>query len=251
MNSNFKGHIVHTADWNHSLDLAGKAVAVVGTGASAVQVIPSIADKVRRLEIFQRNAPWTVTRGQVTFPTIAKAIFRYVPFVMRAYRCMIFWTNEFLLSSFRVGTLFSKLGPLDHHFSLWRHIKDSSLKKLLTPTSAVVSKLVKKTHDLLPALAKPNVCVHTSEIEKIVEDGLLTANGQHVPVDIIVLATGFKVHDYFAPMKIIARNGLDLLELWLKESPKGYYGICANKVPNNFVIIGPGTVSNGSANILD
>lgn len=241
-NTSFKGKIVHTAEWDHSLDLSNKTVAVVGTGASAVQVIPGIVDSVKKLAVFQRNAPWTVTRGQMSFPWLLRKIFRYVPFVMRAYRNTLFWLNDFTHSAFRVGSLFSALGPLNHYLTVWWYVKDPVIKKLVTPTYAFGCKRIVKTDDFIPALVKPNVSIHTERIERLDETGLVKTSGQHVPVDVIVLATGFRVHDYFAPMRIIGRDGLDVLEMWRKESPKGYYGMCAHQIPNNFVIIGPGTV---------
>jgi cation diffusion facilitator CzcD-associated flavoprotein CzcO len=243
--SPFKGPIVHTAEWDHSLDLKGKTVAVIGTGASAVQVVPSIVDTVKSLEVFQRNSPWTVMRGQIAYPWIMKVIFRYVPFVMRAYRNVLFWTNELVHSTFREGSIFSKLGPLDHLIAVWRHTlghpNRERMRELLVPTYAFGCKRIVRTDDFIPALCKPNVRVHTDRVDHVTEHGLVTTAGQTVAADVIVLATGFKVHDYFAPMRIFGRNGLDVFEMWKREHPKGYYGICANNIPNNFVIIGPGT----------
>jgi len=246
----FTGPKMHSAEWDHSIELKDKVVAVVGSGASAVQIIPNIVDKVKKLISFQRNAAWVTPRLQVEFPSVVKWTFAYVPGVQWTLRQLIFWTNEMRFPAFQADSLLSGVAMKLGKFHLNRQIKDPELKEKLTPKYKFGCKRITPSEVYYPALARNNATVITSKITEVTHDTIVTADGTRVKPDVLILATGFKVQDYFAPAEIIGKGGVDVLQKWKKETPTAYCGIVTHLGPNGFFILGPNTALGHNTIIL-
>ncbi|KAJ6640762.1 Baeyer-Villiger monooxygenase, partial [Pseudolycoriella hygida] len=239
----FKGPTIHTAEWNHEIELKNKKVAVIGSGASAVQVIPSIVDSVETLHCYQRKPPYILPRAQCSFPGSVKFIFRHFPVVMRLFRYIIFTVHELLYSAFRPGSLMYRLisrvskayrqNVLKNHKHLWDD---------LTPKYTIGCKRVILSEQYYPAMARPNVQLHTSPIDNIVDQTIYTKDGSKNEIDVLILATGFRVSDYFGPLEVIGKGGKNILKSWMDDRPRSYYGVSFCDTPNYFYLLGPNTV---------
>jgi len=213
----------------------------MGSGASAVQIIPEIVDKVKRLEVYQRNAAWVVPKMQFPFSSYTKWAFANVPGFQWSLRNLIFWSNELNISAFRVNTIMGKLSVMLGNYQLNRQVPDPELREKLTPKYPFGCKRVTPSNEFYPALCKPNVNVITSKITDVTKDAITNEDGTCVKPDVLILATGFKVQDFFAPLQITSKGGEDLLKKWKKEGPCAYMGITCHSTPNAFFILGPNT----------
>ncbi|KAG0050650.1 hypothetical protein BGZ83_004583 [Gryganskiella cystojenkinii] len=239
----FTGPKWHTAEWNHDFDLTGKRVAVVGSGASAIQVVPSIVDKVNTLEFYQRTATYIIPRRNVNNSALIKFLFRYIPFVHFIFYKLTYWGSEFTIRAFSTKKrhVVSRIAAyfLAWSFRYW-HIRDPALRKKLTPTYAMGCRRIVVSSDYLPALVKKNINVHTETITGIKGNSLMLKDGSVQEVDALILATGFQVQDVLKEGFVIGKNGCDLAKVWGKN-PKTYYGITAAETPNMFFLLGPST----------
>jgi cation diffusion facilitator CzcD-associated flavoprotein CzcO len=235
----FAGETWHSAAWNHDVPLAGKRVAVIGTGASAIQFVPRIAPQVGKLSLFQRTPPWILPRPDHTFTRAEEAAFR-VPGVRWAYRAMLYWRHEVTAIPF---TLEPRILELAQRLAVWnlkRRVKDPALRAKLTPDYTMGCKRILMSNDYYPAVARDNVDVVTAGIREVTPGGIVTADGVHHDVDVIIFGTGFDVHDYVGPVRVTGRGGLDLGDAW-RISPEAYLGTTMPGFPNAFVIVGPNT----------
>jgi cation diffusion facilitator CzcD-associated flavoprotein CzcO len=240
----FAGPAFHTARWRHDVDLAGRRVAVVGTGCTAIQVVPSIQPRVAHLDVYQRSPGWTLPKGDFAYSARAQRLFERVPFVQKLDRLATFAAME-------AGTAGMTrhrwiLAPLRGvaRWQIRRHVKDPELRRKLTPTDEIGCKRIMLTDDWYPALARPNVDLVTDRIAEVTEDSIVTADGTARPTDVLVLATGYRAHDFVAPMDVVGRGGRTLAEEW-GDVPKAYLGTTVPGFPNLFLLYGPNT--NGGA----
>lgn len=258
----FKGDLFHSARWPAGFDVSGKRVAVVGTGASAYQIVPSIVDSVSALEVFQRNPPWmlpTPNYHDEIKPGMAWLL-HHVPYYGRWFRFWQFW----IAAEGRLPLVEVEPG-WDHPISVGsaneglrleciEHLKTQlsdrpDLLKKLTPNYPPGAKRMLRDNGVwAAALKQPHAKLVTNKIEKIEEGGIVTEDGQLHEVDVIVLATGFQASDYLAPIKVVGRGGKDLHEWWAGDC-RAYLGITMPGFPNLFMTGGPttGVVVNGSA----
>ncbi|HEV2611653.1 MAG TPA: alpha/beta hydrolase fold domain-containing protein [Noviherbaspirillum sp.] len=235
----FKGKAFHSAEWDHSYDLSGKRVAVIGTGASAVQFIPKIAPQVSHLAVFQRTPVWVLPKMDRPISSRERAIYEHVPGAMGAFRNLIYWRQEFTA----LGFLHPKLMKRAEELALRhvrRQISDPTLRKKVTPRYTLGCKRVLISNDYFPALARPNVHLVTEGVDEITERGVLDRSGVEHPVDTIIYGTGFRVTDLLSPVRIIGRNGVDLNEAW-RNGPEAFLGLMAAGYPNLFMLLGPNT----------
>ncbi len=245
----FDGPAFHTAEWQHEVDLAGKRVAVIGTGCSAIQVVPAIQPEVGQLDVYQRSAGWTIPRMDYAYPDWAHSLFRRVPAVRRLDRTSVFafhelagaamTTQQWLLPAFRA------IGRRQ----ISRAIDDPELRRKLTPTDELGCKRVMLTDDWYPALAQPNVELVTERIEAVTPSGIRDASGAERPAEALILATGFSTHDFVAPMEICGREGRSLVEEW-REVPRAYLGLTVPSFPNMFLLYGPNT-NGGTGSVIN
>ena len=241
----FGGELFHTAQWDHDVDLTGKRVAVIGTGASAIQVVPAIAGKVAHLDLFQRTAPWVMPRNDRPYTAVEKAAFRLLPPVQAAYRAGIYWGLEARVPLFaRVPVLGQVMGRGATAIAT-RHIHsaidDADLRAAVTPDFAIGCKRILISNDYYPALARDNVDVITSGIARVTPTGVVTRDGEERPVDVIIVATGFHTTDLPIADHIKGRDGRTLADTWRESGMAAHKGTTVAGFPNLFLIVGPNT----------
>jgi cation diffusion facilitator CzcD-associated flavoprotein CzcO len=237
----FAGKLFHSAAWDHDYSFEGKTVAVIGTGASAIQFVPRIQPRVARLALFQRTPPWIMPRRDRPISERAQRLFRRLPLSQRLLRYAIYWQHEARAMAFAFYPRLMK-GPtafsLDY---LARRVPDTALRGRLTPNYRFGCKRVLLSSDYYPALAQPNVELVTTPIGQIATDGIITVDGRHHALDAIVCATGFQVNDAGAPFTVIGAKGADLDARWRRDGPEAYLGTSVAGFPNFFMIVGPNT----------
>jgi cation diffusion facilitator CzcD-associated flavoprotein CzcO len=237
----FAGPAFHTAAWDHSVDLAGRRVGVIGTGASAIQVVPEIAETAAHLTLFQRTPPWIMPKNDRAIPERAKARYRTLPFARRLERARLFWLHEVraLLGFTKVSKLTGQAEALARRH-LAKAVRDKDLRAKLTPNYRLGCKRVLISDDYYPALQRANVSLETDAIARITGSGVTTEDGRSHALDVIVYATGFDVTATFARMNLVGRDGLRLTEAWA-GGMGAYQGITVAGFPNYFMLLGPNT----------
>jgi len=237
----FAGKTFHTARWDHDYDLAGKRVGVVGTGASAIQVVPAIAPIVGKLSVFQRTPAWVMPKGDRTISERTRRLFRRYPVAQRLLRGLLFWISEIrgpllFLDAPRISKL-PEAASLAH---LRKSVADPELRRKLTPTFQFGCKRVLISDDYWSTFERENVELVTEGIERIVQDGIRTRDGRTHPLDAIIFATGFAVGLARAPFPVTGLGGRTLDEAW-RGGAVAYKGMCVAGFPNWFTIMGPNT----------
>jgi len=233
----FGGTSFHSARWNHSCDLAGQRIAVIGTGASAIQFVPQIAEQASRLTVFQRTPPWIHPRPDVAIPARMRAAFRTAPVTARALRDAIYLAAEARAVGFTISPRL--MAPLE--MMAVRHLKsqvtDPALRARLTPDYTIGCKRILLSSDYYPALQRPNVSLVTDDITEISESGVRTADGTEHPADVIIYATGFTVIESVTSLNVAGRDGRKLAP----ETLEAYRGVTVTGFPNLFLLLGPNT----------
>ena len=236
----FTGKTFHSAEWDHSYPLAGKRVAVIGTGASAIQIVPQIAPLVEKLVLYQRTPPWIMPKPDRPISEREQELFRALPVLQKLRRGLIYWTMELRGLGFAVDPRLNRaLGALGRWW-IRRQIQDPVLRAKVTPTYLAGCKRILIANDYYPALTRPNVEVITDPITEVTEHGIRTADGSHHELDAILFATGFRVSDLLTPMVIHGRNGQELNAAW-REGASAYLGTTMSSFPNLFMLMGPNT----------
>jgi cation diffusion facilitator CzcD-associated flavoprotein CzcO len=236
----FAGTAFHSAQWDHSCDLTGKRVAVIGTGASAVQFVPKVAERAASLRVFQRTPPWIQPKPDFVFPAWARAIFRCVPGAARAFRDVIYWVLEARAVGFTINPKLMAPQEKLARAHLARQVPDPELRAKVTPDYTIGCKRILLSGDYYPALSRPNVDVVTDAITEITETGLVTADGTAHDVDVIIYGTGFKVTDALAGQRIVGRGGVKIQEAWA-DGIEAHHGVTIAGFPNLFLLLGPNT----------
>lgn len=236
----FAGPAFHSAQWDHSCDLSGKRVAVIGTGASAIQFVPQIAKQAGQVYVFQRTPPWLNPRPDFEIPPAVRAMFRAAPPTMRAFRDGIYWLLESRGVGFAVHPrLMAPLqGMAERHIE--RQIDDPGLRAKVTPDYMVGCKRLLLSSDYYPALNRPNVDLVTDPIAGITETGLVSADGSAYDVDVIIYGTGFKTVEAITELNVSGRDGVKLQDVW-RGGVEAYHGITVPGFPNFFLLLGPNT----------
>lgn len=237
----FQGKVFHSSEWDHNYDLNGKRVAVIGTGASSIQIVPNIAPLVSQLTVFQRSAAWVTPRRNRKISVFEKWLFKNLPFTQKAIREGMYWFREWLGKSF-VGNktihALSKMVAMKH---LKKHIKDPELRAELTPNYEIGCKRILISDDYYPAFNRPNVQLVTSPIAEVTPTGLLTEDGKSHPADAIVCGTGFVAADIEMYTRVSGLGGRSLNQEWAQHSAEGYRGTTVSGYPNLTFILGPNT----------
>jgi cation diffusion facilitator CzcD-associated flavoprotein CzcO len=237
----FEGPMMHTARWDHDVDLSDKRVAIVGTGASAVQVVPTIAPIVAMLTVFQRTPAWVVAKFDRVYPKWLRRLLGRAPFLLRASRFVKYWVSELRGPIvFFNSKILSTIGVLLSKWNLRRQVKDPELRKKLTPTFQFGCKRVLVSDDYWAAFERENVDLVTDSIAAIERKGVRTADGALHEADAIVLATGYKLGLATAPFPIVGRGGRTLDEAW-SNGAVAYKGMTVAGFPNWFIMMGPNT----------
>jgi cation diffusion facilitator CzcD-associated flavoprotein CzcO len=235
----FQGTVFHSATWNHQHDLSSERVAVVGTGASAIQFLPRIQPLVGRLHLFQRTAPWIMPRRARPISRLERAVYRRFPAAQRLMRAAICWAREV----YAIPLLNAGLAPITRALgraNIRRHVADPVLRGKLTPDYAPGCKRILISNDYLPALSQPNVEVVTDGIAEVRPHAIVTADGVEREVDTIIFGTGFHVTDFPTAHRIRGRDGRTLAETW-DGSGQAHRGTTVAGFPNLFLLLGPNT----------
>ena len=234
----FSGRCFHSQAWDHTCDLAGKRVAVIGTGASAIQIVPAIAPRVARLDLYQRTPPWILPRRDRRFARPARALLERLPLAGRLLRASIYCRLEARALSFTVAPELLELGERAARAHLARQVPDPALRRALTPDYALGCKRVLLSDDYYPAVGRRNVELITDPIRAIEGDRIVTTGGRARAVDAIILATGFRATSPIPPGLFLGSGGRDLTDVWA-DGPEAYKGTAVAGFPNLFFLVGP------------
>ena len=237
----FAGHRFHSATWRHDVDLTGRTVAVVGTGASAIQFVPAIADSVGHLTVFQRTPPWIVPRSNPDIEPPRRDRYRKLGVLQRLQRARTFWTRELLAVAMTRRTAWLKRGEDLARRHLEDQVADPGLRAALTPDYALGCKRVLLSDDFYPALQRPHVDLVTTSIAKVVPDGIVTSDGVHHPADVLIEGTGFRVTDHPMHHNVVGTSGRSLAADWAERGMTAHLGTTVHGFPNLFLITGPNT----------
>ncbi len=236
----FAGEAFHSARWNAEYDLTGKRVAVIGTGASAIQFIPPIAAQVAQLHVFQRSAAYVLSKPDRAYRPWEIAVMRRLPWLQKLDRGLKYVQHESRVLAFTVFPNMMKGMQFLFRQNLKRGIQDPAFRQRLVPDYPMGCKRILISNDYYPALERANVEVVNEDIEAVTATGVRTADGREREVDAIIYGTGFAATDFLAPMHITGLGGRDLNAAW-KEGAEAYLGISVSGFPNLFILYGPNT----------
>jgi cation diffusion facilitator CzcD-associated flavoprotein CzcO len=236
----FAGDSFHSAHWDHSVDLSGKRVAVIGTGASAIQFVPAVARQAAHLSVYQRTPPWIHPRPDVAIPDRMQVALGAVPGAARALRYAIYWLLEMRALGFAVDPRLMVPLAAQARGHLRRQVPDPALRARLTPDYTIGCKRILLSSDYYPALQRPNVSLITDRIGEVVPSGVVTTDGTPHPADVLIYGTGFRVVDAAAELNVTGRDGVKLADAW-QHGVEAYRGITVPGFPNLFLLLGPNT----------
>jgi cation diffusion facilitator CzcD-associated flavoprotein CzcO len=244
----FAGPAFHTARWRHDVDLAGKRVAVIGTGCSAIQVVPAIQPTVAHVDVYQRSPGWTIPKGDFAYSPRVQRLFARFPALQRLDRAAIFAFMELGAAAMTRHRWLLRPFRAICTRQITKAIDDPELRRKVTPRDEVGCKRLMLTDDWYPTLAKPNVALVDDRIAEVTPSGIRTADGTERAADVLVLATGFKTHGFVAPMEIVGPGDRTLADEW-GPRPRAYLGVTVPGFPNLFLIYGPHT-NGGTGSVI-
>jgi cation diffusion facilitator CzcD-associated flavoprotein CzcO len=237
----FQGEVFHSARWNHDYDLTGKRVAVIGTGASSIQIVPEVAPQVAHLDVYQRTAPWVLPRNDRDYTGVEKLAFHHVPGVQRAYRTAIYWGRELYVPAFTKWPKMATPAKLMALQNIKKGITDPELRKKVTPDYEIGCKRILISNGYYPALDRDNVDLVTEGIAKVTPTGIVDRDGVEREVDAIVVATGFHTTELPIAQHITGLGGVTLADHFAEHGMQAYKGTTVNGFPNLFFVVGPNT----------
>ena len=237
----FAGAAFHSAEWDHSVDLTGKRVAVIGTGASAIQIVPEIVKDVASLQLYQRTPAWVMPRPNNPIPEWMRSVFTTVPGTRALMRAGIYWIHEGVGFAMTRQPRLLKIGELMGKWNIRRSIKDKELRRKLTPDYRAGCKRILNSDTYYGGIADPKTEVVTDGIARFTPTGIVTADGTERDVDVVVFATGFHVTDSYTYVHIKGPGGEDLVDRWNREGIAALRGITVADMPNLFLLLGPNT----------
>ncbi len=236
----FKGHTFHSQQWDHDYDLQGKRVAVIGTGASAIQFVPQIQPKVGRLDLYQRTPPWILSKPDRKILETERFLFRKAPLAQKLFRGAIYSQLEARVVAFTLQPKLMDAAKTMGIRHIERQIKDPELRRKVTPNYMMGCKRILMSDDYYPALAQKNVDVITTGIREITAKGVVTTDGTTREVDAIIFGTGFQATNPVPEGVFFGRGGQDLTAAW-EQGAEAYKGTTVHGFPNLFILVGPNT----------
>ncbi len=244
----FGGVALHTARWDPDLPVEGRRVAVIGTGASAVQLVPAIAGRAAHVTVFQRNAPWTLPKPDRRYGPLRRALHRRVPALMRASRAGAWVLTAIggaaLTGNRLAGALLRGASRAQRRLQ----VPDPELRARVTPDEPMGCKRVLYTSTWLPALSRPDVDLVTEKIIEVTADGIHTADGAEHPCDVLIYGTGFAATEFLVPIRVTGRGGARLDDVW-RDGAQAYLGMTVPGFPNMFLVYGPNT-NTGNTSVI-
>ena len=238
--ADFGGPVFHSARWDHSVELDGKRVAAVGTGASAIQFVPEIAPRVRKLHVFQRTPAWVLPHSGRRVSGAERALFRRVPAAQRAVRAGVYVGRELLVPGFTRRPGLMRVVELGARRHLRAQVRDPVLRARLEPDYTIGCKRILPSNRWYPALCRDNVELVTAPIASVRPGAVVTADGAVREVDALILGTGFRVTDMPVGRWVRGRDGRHLADAWA-GSPRAHLGTAVAGFPNLFLLLGPNT----------
>lgn len=249
----FGGALFHSAAWDKSVSLARKRVAVIGAGASAIQIVPNVAPIAARLSVFQRTPAWVVPRGHRAAAPWKRSLFRRAPIAQRLARMRLYWMLEAAGLAVLGDRVFASILTGMAVRNIARSIGDDDLRRRLTPNYRIGCKRILVSDDYYPAFTRDNVELITEPIAGFTASGLLTARGREIPLDVAILATGFRVADSQGLPRIVGLRGQGLAELWMETGMQGYLGVHVSGFPHLAILMGPnsGPPSSSAIHVME
>jgi cation diffusion facilitator CzcD-associated flavoprotein CzcO len=242
----FTGHSFHSARWDHEYPIAGKRVAVVGTGASAVQFVPEIAPHLARMTIFQRTGNWFMPRKNLPYPAVVRAAVQRIPGLQELRRKFIFQYLESVTVAIRHPGSVGRLARVRSAAFMRSQLKDPEVRRKVWPDYTFGCKRILFSSYFLPALQRPNVELVTDPIARVCREGIVTADGTVHALDCIIWATGFRTTEFMFPMEITGAGARDLREYW-SGGAHAHLGMTVPGFPNMFIMYGPNTNTSGGS----
>jgi cation diffusion facilitator CzcD-associated flavoprotein CzcO len=236
----FRGERFHSARWDHSVPLDGRRVGVIGNAASAVQFVPEVAKRAGRVSVFQRSANWTIPRMDRAYTEKEKQRFARFPWLAKLVRWSIYLTFEMQWPVFRRSRFMAKRYEQVAEKNLYEVIQDAQMRQTLRPTYPIGGKRILISDDYYQALTRENVELVTAGIERVEPDGVRTRDGRRVPLDVLILSTGFATTEFLAPIELSGLAGASLRDEW-RQGARAYKGISLSGFPNFFMMYGPNT----------
>lgn len=243
----FQGVTFHTSRWEHQHDLAGKRIAVVGTGSTAAQVVPALAPIAGELFVYQREPGWVRPKSQRPFTPRERWIYKHVPFAQRWSRAKIFWQSMRRANAHDVNSRRQRRMRAECEAHINRSVQDPEIRKALTPTYPYGCKRVVTASDYYPVFNRPNVTLVPHAVTSVTPTGIVDATGTERPVDVLVLSTGFQPTRFLVNIKVYGRDGIELHNVW-KDRQSAFLGITVPGFPNFFILYGPNT--NGATSVI-
>jgi cation diffusion facilitator CzcD-associated flavoprotein CzcO len=244
----FAGPAFHTAQWRHDVDLRGKRVAVVGTGCSAIQVVPAIQPAVDHVDVYQRSPGWTIPRMDFAYSERARRLFARFPVLQRLDRAAVFAFMEVGAAALTTRPWMRRPLRAVGRRQITKAIDDPELRRKVTPTDEIGCKRMMLTDDWYPTLTKPNVDLVTDRIVEVTPTGIRTQDGAERRADVLVLATGFQSHAFVAPMEVVGAGGRSLAQEWTPVA-RAFLGMSVPGFPNLFLLYGPNT-NGGTGSVI-
>ena len=234
----FKGEMFHSARWNHDYDLTGKRVAVIGTGASAIQFVPQIQPKVKELHVFQRTAPWVLPKPDMLLNDFSKGVIDRFPVIQKAWRRTVASSLNVINFGLRNPDVLNPIGTAAKQL-LKVQVKDKALRDAVTPDFTLGCKRILFANNYYPALQADNANLIPHGLVEVDGNTVVAANGERHEVDVIIWGTGFDVSHPPIGKKVLDEDGKRLSDRWVHSSPEAYLGATLEGVPNAFLVLGP------------
>lgn len=245
----FAGAAFHSSRWPEGFDPRGERIAVVGTGASAIQFIPDLASLAERVFVYQRSANWFLPRRNRAYPGWLKAVFKYLPGIQAYRRLFIFWYAETLTSMIRHPRTWGRVGRVYSAAFMRRQLRDPELRRKAWPDYAFGCKRVLFSSHYLPALQRPDVELVTEPISGLTDDAVVTSDGTERRVDAVIYATGFRSTEFMLPMEVSGKEGRTISDTW-SGGAHAHLGVTVPGFPSMFLIYGPNTNTSGGSIIF-
>ncbi|WP_180935651.1 flavin-containing monooxygenase [Nocardioides ungokensis] len=237
----FQGELFHSARWDHDVDLAGKRVAVIGTGASAIQIVPEVQKVASHLDVYQRTAPYVLPRNDRTYGRLERLALRHVPGLQKLYRTAIYWGREAYVPGFTLQPKLALPAKKMALANLAKGVADPELRERLTPDFEIGCKRILISNTYYPALDSDNVEVVTDRVAKVTGNAVVTEDGVERPIDVLIVATGFFTTELPITEHITGREGRTLADQWRESGMAAYKGTTVPGFPNLFMLVGPNT----------
>jgi len=242
----FAGPAFHSAQWDHDVDLTGKRVAVIGTGASAIQFVPGIQPVAGHVTVFQRSAPYVVPKPDIAYSGVRRRLYARVPRTQAFGRNLTWVLSEQLNKSLTGTAPMKKVMEAGWHLLLRAQVRDPELRAKLKPDYPLGCKRLLFSNDWYPAIVQPNVDVVTHGVVEVLPEGVRSADGTVHQADVLIYGTGFAATEFLAPMKVQGAGGASLDDAWA-DGARAYFGICVPGFPNLGLVYGPNTNLGGSS----